>query len=113
MYSILFLTLSIILLVIFLVLKKNFRRKEIFLQNSIDQLSLEKTMLEKGLKDRDESVLQLEKELMEIRKTNLELMDQKGRVEEENQALRNLVEGLQKKQESKNEDIIVEYLFKP
>ncbi|HSF52550.1 MAG TPA: hypothetical protein VLA71_02305 [Algoriphagus sp.] len=70
-------------------------------------------MLEKGLKDRDESVLQLEKELMEIRKTNLELMDQKGRVEEENQALRNLVEGLQKKQESKNEDIIVEYLFKP
>lgn len=113
MYSILFFILLIILLVIFLVLKKNFRQKEIFLQNSIDQLSLEKTLLEKELKIKDESAYHLEKELLESRKVNLELTEQAGRTEAENKALRNLVEALQKKQESKNEDIVVEYIFKP
>lgn len=113
MYSILFFILLIILLVIFLVLKKNFRQKEIFLQNSIDQLSLEKTLLEKELIIKDESAYHLEKELLESRKVNLELTEQAGRTEAENKALRNLVEALQKKQESKNEDIVVEYIFKP
>lgn len=113
MYLILLLILSIILFTVFWVFKKNYQRKEIFLLNSIDQLRLEKKMLEKDLKEKEESVFHLEKELLETRKINLELSEHLGRLEEENQALRNLVEGLQKKQESKNEDIVVEYIFKP
>lgn len=113
MYLILLLILSIILFTFFWVFKKNYQRKEIFLLNSIDQLRLEKKMLEKDLKEKEESVFHLEKELLETRKINLELSEHLGRLEEENQALRNLVEGLQKKQESKNEDIVVEYIFKP
>ena len=112
MESILFLILLIIPFVIFLIIKKYYQRKEIFLQNSFEQLSLEKTVLEKELVQRDETVYHIEKELLEIRKANLDLDEQIGRMEDENKALRNLLEALQKKQESKNDDIVVEYIFK-
>lgn len=113
MYPILLLTLSIILLISFLIFRNNFRRKEFFLLNSIDQLSLEKKLLEKEIHEKEQSVDHLEKELLDSRKTKLELSEKLERLEEENSALRNLMEGLQKKQESKNEDIVVEYLLKP
>lgn len=112
MEPILFFILLIIPFVVIFIMKKYYQKREIFLQHSVDQLVLEKTVLEKELVQKEDMVYQLEKELLEIRKTNLDLGEQLGRTEDENKALRNLVEALQKKQESKNEDIVVEYLFK-
>lgn len=113
MYVFLPFILSIFLLAGFIFLKKNYRGKEIFLQNSVEQLNLEKIALQRELASRDEIVYQLEKELLEIRRINLELSEKVDREDRENLALRNLLDELQKKQSSKNEDIVVEYVFKP
>ena len=112
MYSILLLILSITLFIFFLIMRKNYQRKEIFLMNSIDQLSLEKTLLEKELHEKEDLAHHLEKELLESRRMKLEMSEHLVRLEQENTALRNLVEELQKKKDSKNEDIVVEYIFK-
>lgn len=106
-------TLSIFLFVFFLILRKNFKNKEIFLQNSVDQLRLEKSILENSLLEREETFIKLEKELHELRQMNLDSSLQREKLEDEIKALRNLIESLQRPKNSKNDDIIVEYIMKP
>lgn len=100
-------------LVVFLLSKKYYSGKEIFLLNSQEQLQAEKIALEKSLKEKESLFFECEKELLATRQTNLSLRQNRERLEEENQALRNLLEALQKKRESKDEDIVVEYYVKP
>lgn len=112
MYTLLFFTISIFLLVGFLLMKKIFQKKEIFLLHSIEQLRLEKRVWETNQKELESLLQQTEKELLEIRKSNLYLRQISERTQEENLALRNLLEALQKSRESKNDDVIVEYFIK-
>lgn len=98
---------------IFFLLKKYFKRKEIFLVNSIDQLKFEKSRLESDLRENEALNSQFEKELVTARNLNILLNDKSEQASKENEALRNLIEELQKKKTSKNEDIIIEHIFKP
>lgn len=112
MYPIMFFALSIILLAGFLILKKYYSKKDFFLLNSIEQLTMEKKVLANELKEKNEVLNLREKELAESHKSILDLTEKIERSEKENEALRNLMDALQKKQDSKNEDIVVEYFIK-
>jgi len=110
MYNILIVILIIFPFILFFIFKKNFSRKAVFLRNSIEELEFEKKLLENRLEKTTVSYFDLELELLEIKKRLLLAEEKRERTEEENQVLRKLLDELQKKQSSKNEDIVVEYL---
>jgi uncharacterized protein (DUF3084 family) len=112
MYIILFFTLFISLLVIIFFVRKNFSRKEVFLNNSIDQLRVEKKILSAELKTKEEALEHMEKDLFKSHQVILELRKKSERLEEENKALRKLLDALQRNQDTKKDDIIVEYFIK-
>ncbi|WP_297338277.1 hypothetical protein [Algoriphagus sp.] len=112
MDSLLLLILLILPFILFFVLKNYFDRKEIFLQKNVEQLNFEKKLLQTELEKKTEQILILEQELLKFKKEKLETQSQTERMNTENQALRKLVEELQKEKGTKNEDIIVEYILK-
>lgn len=112
-YSIILLILLFLPFIMFFVFKKIFQNKEIFLKNSIDQLVLEKAILQQALSEKDKISQQIEIDHLKTVKLNLELTEKTEHVEKENEALRNLLEELQKKKPDKNVDIIIEHIFKP
>lgn len=104
--------LTIIALIIFLIYKKNQRGRLYFLEENINRLKLEKKELEKELTDKDSIIEHLEKDLIETRKSQLELSGKNGYLTDENEALRKLLSEFKIKKEEKSEDVIVEYIFK-
>lgn len=96
----------------YLFLKKNFKDREIFLHKTLEQLDFEKKQLEKELGKQTDLVKTLEGQLLKNRNSLLENQEKSEQIQAENQALRTLIEELRKQNETKEEDIIVEYFIK-
>ncbi|TVP53424.1 MAG: hypothetical protein EA341_01005 [Mongoliibacter sp.] len=99
-------------MIIFLIIRKNQQAKSYFHEENINRLKLEKKEMEKELTDKDSTIEHLEKDLIETRKSQLELSEKNGSLTDENEALRKLLSELKIKKEEKSEDVIVEYIFK-
>lgn len=112
MDTLLFLIIFFLLLLIFGLLNRIFRRKETFLTNSIDQLNLEKQTLIEKIDKLEKSANQLELEVIKNRNLNLELNSEIEQKEEEVLALRKIIENLQLQKDSRSDDIIIEYNIK-
>ncbi|WP_268034053.1 hypothetical protein [Algoriphagus sp. PAP.12] len=112
MDTLLFLIIFFLLLLIFGVANRIFRRKEAFLTNSIDQHDLEKKTLLEKIENLEKNGNQLELEVIKNRNLNLELNSEIELKEEEILALRKIIEKLQQQKESQNDDIIIEYNIK-
>lgn len=110
MYTILFFILLLLPFVLFFTLKSIFKREQIFLKKSIEQLDFEKELLKKEVKKNLDKNASLEKEILKSNKSVVEMQENVERVNSENEALRKLLSELQKNNKSKNDDITIEYL---
>ncbi len=110
-YIILLLILEIIPFILLFVAYKNFEYKEVFFLKSLSQIEFEKVQLENEVSNKQDQVLHLEEELVKSRESILPILEKSDRLYAENQALRKVIEELQSQKNSKDDEIIVEYML--